>query len=141
MINGYGPTERTVCASTGDILPGQVVSVGRPLATMQIYLLDTHGHPVAGRLEGEIDIGGVGVARGCLNQPELTPERFLPDPFGTQPETRLFKTGDLGRRLPIGEIEFLAKLWAMPVYAALCPTNRLVEALCRFEARNQPMEC
>ena len=71
--------------------------------------LDPHGQPVPVGVAGEIHIGGVQVARGYLNRPELTAERFIPDPFGAEPGARLYKTGDLGRYLPGGDIEFLGR--------------------------------
>ncbi|WP_228864668.1 non-ribosomal peptide synthetase [Xenorhabdus sp. PB30.3] len=111
MINGYGPTEITVCATTylcnsqDDIAP----PIGSPIANTRIYILDPSGQPAPLGVVGEIYIGGIGVARGYLNRPELTAERFLPDPFSTEPEARLYKTGDLGSWLPNGNIEYLGR--------------------------------
>jgi amino acid adenylation domain-containing protein/non-ribosomal peptide synthase protein (TIGR01720 family) len=86
FLNGYGPTEATVAASyycVEDVVPGTMsVPIGRPLANVQIYLLDRHQQPVPVGVPGEIHIGGVGVARGYLNRPELTKERFIANPFG-----------------------------------------------------------
>ncbi|PHM26381.1 non-ribosomal peptide synthetase [Xenorhabdus ehlersii] len=111
MINAYGPTESTVCAtlcrceSQEDNAP----PIGRPIANTQIYILDMHGQPVPRGVVGEIHIAGVGVARGYLNRPELTAERFLADPFSQNPNARMYKTGDLGRWLPDGNIEYLGR--------------------------------
>ncbi|OKP02451.1 non-ribosomal peptide synthetase [Xenorhabdus eapokensis] len=111
MINAYGPTEATVCAtlcrceSQGDHAP----PIGRPIANTQIYILDMHSQPVPRGVVGEIHIAGVGVARGYLNRPELTAERFLADPFSHNPGARMYKTGDLGRWLPDGKIEYLGR--------------------------------
>jgi acyl carrier protein len=85
---------------------GQAIPIGRPIANAQIYILDSHGEPVPVGVEGEIHIGGDGVARGYLNRPEFTAERFLRDPFRADPSARMYKTGDLGRWLADGNIEF-----------------------------------
>ncbi|WFQ81065.1 amino acid adenylation domain-containing protein [Xenorhabdus sp. SF857] len=111
MINAYGPTEATVCAtlcrceSQGDNAP----PIGRPIANTQIYILDRHGQPVPWGVAGEIYIAGVGVARGYLNRPELTAERFLINPFSSEHNARMYKSGDLGRWLPDGKIEYLGR--------------------------------
>ncbi|MBD2790342.1 amino acid adenylation domain-containing protein, partial [Xenorhabdus sp. DI] len=110
FINVYGPTECTVDASFCPVdlfLPQP--SIGRPIANTQIYILDTQGQPVPLGVTGEIYIGGAGVARGYLNQPALTAERFIPDPFSADPQARLYKTGDLGRWRPDGNIDYLGR--------------------------------
>ncbi|MBE8597849.1 non-ribosomal peptide synthetase [Xenorhabdus sp. BG5] len=114
-INSYGPTETTVIATTLKLdnqnpphLDG-VIPIGYPLPNTRIYILDTHGQPVPIGVSGEIHIGGAGVARGYLNQPDLTTEKFIPDPFGEQTDARMYKTGDLGRWLPNGAIEYLGR--------------------------------
>ncbi|MBD2782766.1 non-ribosomal peptide synthetase, partial [Xenorhabdus szentirmaii] len=111
MINAYGPTESTVCTTFYLCNPqdGKVPPIGQPIANTQIYILDTQGQPVPLGVAGEIHIGGVGVARGYLNRPTLTAERFIPDPFSTEPGARLYKTGDIGRWLPDGNIEYLGR--------------------------------
>jgi len=111
MINAYGPTEATVCATYGDCHRGEAgaPSIGRPIANTQVYLLEANGEPAPIGVAGELYIGGAGVARGYLNRPELTAERFLPDPFGGEPGARIYKTGDLGRWLADGRIEFLGR--------------------------------
>src|SRR5262249_1841071 len=111
LINAYGPTEATICATmyicrTED---SGNPSIGRPIANTRVYILDAYGEPVPVGVAGELYIGGVGVARGYLNRPELTAERFVKDAFVSEPEARMYKTGDLGRWLPDGNIEFLGR--------------------------------
>ena len=83
--------------------------IGRPIANTQIYILDTHLNPVPIGVAGELHIGGDGLARGYLNRPELTEEKFIPNPFSEESGSRLYKTGDLARYLPDGNIEFLGR--------------------------------
>ncbi|MCF5455205.1 non-ribosomal peptide synthetase, partial [Pseudomonas syringae] len=110
LINNYGPTETTVVATSGLIDAKQsVLHIGRPIANTQVYLLDAHGQPVPIGVSGEIYIGGAGVARGYLNRPELTAERFLDDPFSAEPAARMYRSGDLGRWLADGNIEYLGR--------------------------------
>ncbi|HET8774745.1 MAG TPA: amino acid adenylation domain-containing protein, partial [Thermoanaerobaculia bacterium] len=111
FVNAYGPTESTVCATAqvcAEPYPDSV-PIGPPIANLRTYVLDAHGEPVPVGVEGEIYIGGAGVARGYLNRPELTAERFLADPFSAEPDARMYKTGDLGRWLPDGTIEYLGR--------------------------------
>ncbi|MBH5403202.1 AMP-binding protein, partial [Bradyrhizobium sp. CNPSo 4010] len=110
IVNAYGPTEATVCAATWscpDEFDGAIVPIGRPIANTRVYLLDGHGAPVPFGAVGELYIGGAGVARGYLNRPELTAERFIASPFVDG--DRLYKTGDLARYLPDGNLEFLGR--------------------------------
>lgn len=107
MLNTYGPTEGTVTATWGELEPGRAVTIGRPLPTYHIRMLDEDRRPVPSGDVGEICIGGPGVARGYLNRPELTAEKFLVD--STVPGGRLYRTGDLGRVAPNGEIEYLGR--------------------------------
>lgn len=109
LFNAYGPTEATVCASLRrcDGQEGANVPIGRPLANVQLYLLEPQGQPVPVGVCGEIHIGGVGIARGYLGLSDLSAERFVADPF--RPGGRLYRTGDLGRWLPNGEVEFLGR--------------------------------
>jgi acyl-CoA synthetase (AMP-forming)/AMP-acid ligase II/acyl carrier protein len=110
LINNYGPTETTVVATSGQIVPkATTISIGRPIANTRIYLLDGQGEPVPLGAVGEIYIGGAGVARGYLNRPELTAELFLPDPFSPHPEARMYRSGDLARYLPDGNLLFLGR--------------------------------
>ncbi|MEE4149196.1 syringopeptin non-ribosomal peptide synthetase SypC, partial [Pseudomonas viridiflava] len=113
LFNGYGPTEGTTCATryeVFDVEPGTLsLPIGKPNANVRIYLLDACGEPVPTGSVGEICIGGVGVALGYLNRPELTTERFRDDPFSQQKGARLYRTGDLARWLPDGNLEYLAR--------------------------------
>jgi non-ribosomal peptide synthetase-like protein len=108
MVNTYGPTEATVTATWCELHPGRPVTIGRALPTYRIVLLDDDLRPVSDGTVGEICIGGPGVARGYVNRPELTSERFLEDPQITG-GGRLYRTGDLGRVLAGGEIEYLGR--------------------------------
>ncbi|TRT96054.1 MAG: amino acid adenylation domain-containing protein [Microcystis aeruginosa Ma_OC_LR_19540900_S633] len=124
FFNAYGPTETSVCATvekwTDETLK---VTIGRPIANTQVYILDCHLQPVPIGVPGELHIGGMGLARGYLNRPELTQEKFIPNPFekdevipptplnkgGNEP-SKLYKTGDLARYLPDGKIEYLGRI-------------------------------
>ncbi|HEY0603797.1 MAG TPA: amino acid adenylation domain-containing protein [Herpetosiphonaceae bacterium] len=108
--NLYGPTEATVNATAALIRNGEQLSIGRPIANTQTYILDAQLQPVPIGVPGELYIGGVGVARGYLNRPELTAEKFLPDPFANESGARLYRTGDLVRYLPDGRIDFLGRI-------------------------------
>jgi len=111
FFNAYGPTEDTVCATIFEYTAGHsTLPIGRPLANTQIYILDKHLHPASIGVQGELYIGGVGLARGYLNRPDLTTEKFIPNPFSEEPGSRLYKTGDLARYLPDGNIEFLGRI-------------------------------
>nr|BBH87140.1 non-ribosomal peptide synthetase [Thermosporothrix sp. COM3] len=112
LINGYGPTECTTfaCCHTIERLSHHSVPIGTPIANAQAYILDRQLHPVPIGVPGELYIGGDGLARGYLNQPHLTAERFIPHPFSDQPGARLYKTGDLVRYLEDGTIDFLGRL-------------------------------
>ena len=112
-INTYGPTETCVIASSYEppasgALPSPL-PIGRPISNVKIHILDRNLQPVPVGIPGELHIGGPGVARGYLNHPELTAEKFVRDPFSTQPDARLYKTGDLARYLANGEIEFVGR--------------------------------
>jgi acyl-coenzyme A synthetase/AMP-(fatty) acid ligase len=114
LYNHYGPTEsHVVTAFPVTHLPSgwpTLPPIGRPIANTQVYILDTSLQPVPIGVPGELHIGGVALARGYLNRPELTAATFIPHPFSTEPGARLYKTGDLARYLPDGNIEFLGRL-------------------------------
>jgi aspartate racemase len=114
LINGYGPTEGTTFTCCHPMTaPGEVVAsvpIGRPIANTRVYILDHYLNPVPIGVCGELYIGGDGVARDYLNHPELTAESFLPDRSSDKPGARLYKTGDLARYLPDGNIEFIGRL-------------------------------
>ena len=115
IINHYGPTETTVGVLTYAINSqsnrrvSKTVPLGRPLANTQVYVLDKQLWPVPIGVPGELYISGVALARGYLNRPELTTERFITNPFSDELEARLYKTGDLVRYLPDGNLEFLGR--------------------------------
>jgi amino acid adenylation domain-containing protein len=117
LINAYGPTEAVITAATFSI-PDPLcadekiatVPIGKPLPDREIYLLDNNGQPVAQGATGEVYIGGPLLARGYLHRPGLTAERFLPNPFSSEPGTRFYKTGDLGRYLADGTLEYLGRV-------------------------------
>lgn len=114
LVNMYGITETTVHVTYRPLTMAdldQTASViGKPIPDLQIYILDQHQQLLPMGVPGEIYIGGAGLARGYLNRPELTQERFIPHPFSEQPDARLYKSGDLGRYLPNGDIEFLGRI-------------------------------
>ena len=113
LLNGYGPTETTTFASTYEIasVPDlhKSIPIGRPIGNTQIYILDSYLQPVPIGIGGELYIGGDGVALGYLNKPDLTADCFLANPFSQQPNAKIYKTGDLGRWLADGTIEFLGR--------------------------------
>ncbi len=111
FFNAYGPTEATVCATVAQCFEGMdVLPIGRPIDNTQVYILDRHLQPVPIGVPGELHIAGVGLARGYLNRPNLTNTKFIPNPFSREPSSRLYKTGDLARYLPDGNIEFLGRI-------------------------------
>ncbi|HSF38816.1 MAG TPA: non-ribosomal peptide synthase/polyketide synthase [Thermoanaerobaculia bacterium] len=110
LHNLYGPTEAAVEVTFHACRPGEErVPIGRPVARTRIRLLDRDGGPVPAGVAGELHIGGVQVARGYLGRPDLTAERFVPDPWG-EAGARLYRTGDLARHLPDGEVEYLGRI-------------------------------
>ncbi|WP_333288377.1 amino acid adenylation domain-containing protein [Microcoleus sp. MON1_C5] len=111
FFNAYGPTESTVCATVAQCFESMdVLPIGLAIDNTQIYILDRHKQPVSVGILGELHIAGVGLARGYLNLPETTQEKFIPNPFSNEPGSRLYKTGDLARYLPDGNIEFVGRL-------------------------------
>ena len=112
FFNAYGPTETTVCASMClcDENDPHNPPIGRPIANTQLYILDQNLQPVPVGVPGELHVGGVSLGRGYLNRPELTTDKFIPNPFSNEPEARLYKTGDLVRYRVDGNIEFLGRI-------------------------------
>lgn len=111
FLNAYGPTEITVCATMGECdASGRRPTIGRSMKNTQVYVLDSNLQPVPTGEAGELYLGGVGIARGYHNRPELTAEKFIPNPFSDEPGLRLYRTGDLGAYLPDGQIDFLGRV-------------------------------
>jgi amino acid adenylation domain-containing protein/non-ribosomal peptide synthase protein (TIGR01720 family) len=110
LWNVYGPTEATIWSMLQEIPPGGRISLGRPLDNTQVYLLSPRLTPVPVGVPGELHIGGLGLARGYRSRPDLTAERFIPDPYSPEPGARIYKTGDLARHLPDGTVEFLGRI-------------------------------
>ncbi len=114
LVNGYGPTENTTFTTwyLAQEAPegARSIPIGRPISNTQTYLLDRNQQPTPVGVVGELYTGGDGLARGYYNRPELTAEKFIPNPFSDEPGARLYRTGDLGRYLPDGSIDFLGRL-------------------------------
>jgi amino acid adenylation domain-containing protein len=111
LVNAYGPTEATICATLAEAWdPSRPPPLGRPLANLQAYVLDRSLRPVPAGIPGELYLGGVGLARGYLHQPALTAEKFLANPFSAEPGARLYRTGDRVRWRADGDLEFLGRL-------------------------------
>ncbi|HEV2399892.1 MAG TPA: amino acid adenylation domain-containing protein, partial [Candidatus Sulfotelmatobacter sp.] len=111
IVNSYGPTETTVGVTLYEFRPEDSGSlpIGKPIANARVYILDGDRQPVPVGVAGEIYIGGVAVTRGYWKRAQLTAERFIADPFVTEPQARMYQTGDMGRWLPDGNIEFLGR--------------------------------
>jgi amino acid adenylation domain-containing protein len=111
MFNTYGTSETTIWATSGNCDAGvETVYIGRAIRNTRIYILDRFGNPVPAGVVGEICIAGVGLARGYMEMSALTAERFVPDPFSQEPGQRMYRTGDMGRMMIDGNIEFLGRL-------------------------------
>jgi amino acid adenylation domain-containing protein len=114
LVNNYGPTECTVVATSGFVSPNigtnTLPTIGRPIANTAVYILDENLQQVPVNTPGELHIGGAGIARGYLNRPELTSEKFIQNPFSSNPIARLYKTGDLACYLESGEIAYLGRI-------------------------------
>ena len=113
LYNLYGPTEASIDVTQWECRQGDArkgVPIGRPIANTQIYLLDAYLQPVPIGVAGELFIGGVGLGRAYLKRPNLTAERFIPNPFSDEPGTRLYRTGDLARYRDDGAIDFLGRI-------------------------------
>jgi natural product biosynthesis luciferase-like monooxygenase protein/amino acid adenylation domain-containing protein len=113
LVHDYGPTETTTIAISQEVTSveqqSRLVPIGRPLKNVQIYVLEEHLRPVPVCVPGGLYVGGCGLARGYFDRPALTGERFIPDPFSSEPGARLYQTGDLARFLPDGCVEFLGR--------------------------------
>ncbi len=112
--NVYGPTETTIWSTLHQVTAADTargtIPIGRPIANTRAYVVDHHGQPVPTGVAGELLLGGDGLARGYLNQPELTASKFVADPFGPHPSGRLYRTGDLVRYRTDGTLEYLARV-------------------------------
>ena len=136
LVNNYGPTECTVVATSGAVPslsdPTEPPSIGRPISNAYVHVLDENLQPVAPGDPGELFIGGLGVARGYRNRPELTAERFIPNPLSFDGNDRLYKTGDLVRMLPDGQVRFLGRMDEQVKIAGYrIEPNEIVHALAR----------
>ncbi len=109
LWNHYGPTEATVNTTVARVEPGRRVTLGRPIANVRVYLLDRRGNPVPLGAAGELHVAGAGVSRGYLGRPDLTAEKYLPDPFSGEPGARLYRSGDRVRWRADGELEYLGR--------------------------------
>jgi acyl-coenzyme A synthetase/AMP-(fatty) acid ligase len=109
LWNLYGPTETTIWSTACRVATDAPPTVGRPIAGTQVHVLDRRLRRVPLGVAGEVYLGGDGVAHGYLRRPALTAERFVPDPFGARPGARLYRTGDVGRLLPDGELRILGR--------------------------------
>jgi acyl-coenzyme A synthetase/AMP-(fatty) acid ligase/acyl carrier protein len=111
FFNAYGPTETAVWASVSEcVADGRTPEIGKPIINVKIHLLDANLQPTPMGVPSELSIGGEGLARGYLGRPDLTAEKFIPDPFSADPGQRLYRTGDLARYLPDGAIDFLGRI-------------------------------
>ena len=109
LHNLYGPTEVSIDATHLECEDLEPVTIGRPLSNVKVYILDSRLTPAPMGVPGELHVGGVGLARGYLNRPDLSGEKFIPDPHGGEAGARLYKTGDQGRWMPDGTIEYLGR--------------------------------
>jgi amino acid adenylation domain-containing protein len=114
LFNEYGPTEAVVGCCIHEVTEkagtnGAAIPIGRPIANAKIFVLDHGLKPAPTYAPGELYIGGLGLARGYLNRPDMTAEKFIPDPFSAVPDARLYRTGDVARHLPEGNLEYLGR--------------------------------
>lgn len=139
LVNNYGPTETTVVATSGIVMPEEhptsLPSIGRPIDNTQIYLLDEEMHEVPIGSPGELYISGESVALGYLGRPELTQERFIPDPFSARPGAKMYRTGDLASYLPDGQLSFLGRVdYQIKIRGYRIEPNEIVAILDRHPA-------
>ncbi|HKX29837.1 MAG TPA: amino acid adenylation domain-containing protein [Blastocatellia bacterium] len=142
FFNMYGPTECTVDASVCAVRSGLEPSIGRPLANTTLYVLDGNCNPVPLGVSGELYIGGVGVARGYWNDPEITAQQFIPNPFSSAAGLRLYRTGDRVRYLPDGNLAFLGRTDdQVKLRGFRLEPNEIVSALEQHPAVRQSAVC
>ncbi|MCG7410808.1 amino acid adenylation domain-containing protein [Paenibacillus sp. ACRRX] len=110
VFNMFGPTESTIWSTMWKVDPGQAISIGRPICNTDVYVLDANLQPMPIGTVGELYIGGAGVARGYLNHPQLTADRFIGHPFSSQNGARLYRTGDLVKYLDNGNLEYIGRM-------------------------------
>jgi aspartate racemase len=139
LINGYGPTENTTftCCYTvaEDYEESRSVPIGRPISNTRVYVLDLQMQPVPVGVVGELYAGGDGLAIGYLNQPELTAEKFVSDPFSAEAGARLYRTGDLARWRADGNLEFLGRIdHQVKIRGFRIELGEIESTLCRHEA-------
>ena len=139
LINNYGPTEATVVATSGRILPDKqaemLPTIGQPIDNTEIYILNEQLQQVPIGVHGELHIGGAGLALGYLNRPELTREKFIPHPFSDDPNARLYKTGDLACYLPDGQLSFIGRAdHQIKIRGYRIEPNEIIAALDRHPA-------
>ncbi|HEY6285710.1 MAG TPA: non-ribosomal peptide synthetase [Ktedonobacteraceae bacterium] len=139
LINNYGPTEATVVATSGCILPDKqaeaLPTIGHPIDNTQIYILNEQLQQVPIGVQGEVYIGGAGLALGYLNRPELTREKFIPHPFSDDPNARVYKTGDLACYLPDGHLSFIGRTdHQIKIRGYRIEPNEIIAALDRHPA-------
>ncbi len=138
LVNMYGITETTVHVTyrpinTADLNQASGSVIGCAIPDLQIYILDRQRQPVPIGVPGEMYVGGAGVARGYLRRPELNAERFIADPFSNDPAARLYKTGDLARYLPNGDIEYLGRIdHQVKIRGFRIELGEIEAALCRY---------
>jgi amino acid adenylation domain-containing protein len=139
LVNNYGPTECTVVALSGAVAPqdrpSALPSIGRPISNTQIFLLDEDLQKVPPGSIGELHIAGAGVGRGYLRDPDLTRQKFIPNPFDKHPASRLYKTGDLARALPDGSFEFVGRTDdQVKIRGYRIEPNEVSAALCKHDS-------
>lgn len=142
LINGYGPTENTTFTCCHTIQPedlqGPAIPIGRPISNTEVYLLDENLNPLPPLTEGELFFGGDGLARGYFKNPELTAEKFISNPFSTNPDARLYRSGDRARYRPDGIIEFLGRRdQELKVRGFRIEPSEVEDALCKHPSITQ----
>jgi len=144
LINNYGPTESTVVTTSGPIPPTMHTerppSIGRPIDNIQIYILDEYLRQVPIGTPGELYIGGVGLAKGYLNRPELNAEKFITHPWSTEPGARLYRTGDLVRFLHDGQVDFLGRVdYQIKIRGYRIEPDEIISVLNRYPTMQSSM--